>query len=693
MQGVPAVARTPLTGMRGRLGALLLSLPVAAPGCADWCNQWTCTMPACVECGIEAHCTAKPPPSPLHPPRPSMPPYDYDTLSPDALHFEGKNGKLYARWRGGDLVQFDIKGVNWIGSENRAGPPLGLDTHNIAWYMRWLKEHRFNAVRLLFNHQMVLDNTPLDPPDTEWCAAHNVNPCGWEAPELANFHYIEMFKKIAEVAAEHGILVLMAAHRLGPNDWPGNGLWYNDVIDEDRVKQSWTQLAQAMCHDSWNVFAVDLQNEPHSSSWGKGDPVTDWGQAAERLGDHVLSQCARWLIFVEGVGYEPGAKGLDSSGDGIWWGENLFGVRQQPVSLMDQSKLVFSPHTYGPSVYEQLYFLDKEFPSNMAKIWQDRFEFTRQATGAPVVIGELGGHYTGRDRVWQDWAVQFMNTHSIGIFYFTLLVGRDAQGDDTGGLLLNDWTTPAAEKLALLSNVQSTDVLALKRMALRSAHPPPPASLPRTTAPQPQLPLPTVPQPPLPLPTPPPPHPSPALPPPPSPMEPLPPARPPPTFPLRHVAVESMSHLQPAGDAMERPARPQSEPGVGLTGGSTTMGDSSSLAPVGQSQSFGSSTAPQSRAANIEVVIAAGEHLLGSSPLTALAIIAGALVLCGAVVVGRCLMSGPLAQLQSKPLGRSRKGARRVATTEEVDPKDGMLGDDEEVAAHKMSRQRSRRVS
>lgn len=251
-------------------------------------------MDPCIECGVEAKCPAKPPPPPLFPPRPAMPPFDYERLAPGALHFEGYGGNLYANGK-----RFHIKGVNWFGSENRAGPPLGLDTHNIAWYMQWLKSNNFNAIRLLFNHQMILSDEPLEPPNTAWCAEHGVSPCGWESPELEDFRYIAMFKKIAEVASQHGILILMAAHRLGPTDWPGNGLWYNGAINEQRVKESWTKLAQAMCHDSWNVFAVDLQNEPHSSSWAKGDPNTDWGHAAERLGDHVLSQCARWLIFVE----------------------------------------------------------------------------------------------------------------------------------------------------------------------------------------------------------------------------------------------------------------------------------------------------------------------------------------------------------------------------------------------------------
>lgn len=52
--------------------------------------------------------------------------------------------KIYANGQ-----RLHIKGVNWFGSEGRAGPPLGLDKHEIAWYMRFLRAHNFNAIRFL----------------------------------------------------------------------------------------------------------------------------------------------------------------------------------------------------------------------------------------------------------------------------------------------------------------------------------------------------------------------------------------------------------------------------------------------------------------------------------------------------------------------------------------------------------------
>jgi len=260
------------------------------------------------------------------------------------------------------------------------------------------------------------------------------------------------------VAASYGILIMMACHRLEPAAWPGKGLWYDEKVTEQMVLDSWSKLAASLC-GRWNVFAVDLQNEPHAASWGKhmGDH-SDWGHAAERIGNHVLSECPRWLCMVEGVGYDPGALGMDSPTEGIWWGENLAGASPQPVVLKDMTKLVYSPHTYGPSVYMQSYFSAPGFPSNLAALWESRFAYLPRQSGQPVVIGEMGGFYTGKDKEWQDWAISFMKRKGIGLFYFAL----QPTSDDTGGLLLSDWTSPHSQKLQMLSQLPSTDVAALQ---------------------------------------------------------------------------------------------------------------------------------------------------------------------------------------------------------------------------------------
>ena len=500
-------------------------------GCTDWCNQWTCRMDGCKSCGAEIGCPAKPPPPPLPPPLPQLPPW-HQGLQPGYINFASSDGVLHANG-----VPFSIKGVNWFGSEGRSGPPLGLDRHSIAWYCRFLAANGFNAIRFLFNHEMILSNPELEPPDE---SIYGVG-APWEAPELEAFHYLEMFVRLSEVAAEHGILVMMACHRLTPNAWPGNGKWYDARITEERVRQSWEKIANRLCRQ-WNVFAVDLQNEPHSSSWGlnRGER-SDWGKAAERLGNWVLSQCPRWLIMVEGVGYDPGTSEDDPTG-GIFWGENLAGALHQPVILTDQSKLVYSPHTYGPAVYEQDYFRDAIFPSNMPAIWDFRFGFTPRRLKVPLCIGEFGGTYEKQDKVWQDWAIGFMRKRGIGLFYFAL----NPSSADTGGLLQEDYTTPEAQKLALLASLPTTDVLPLRDMSRPpSMSPPPPLRLPPPPPPPRRS---SSLSPSQPQPTPPPPCPSPPsaspLPPAPQPVPPprlLPPSPPPPRLDSSMAAAAAIA--------------------------------------------------------------------------------------------------------------------------------------------------------
>eukprot|EP00966_Prymnesium_polylepis_P169584 3921327-Prymnesium_polylepis.1 len=130
--------------------------------------------------------------------------------------------------------------------------------------------------------------------------------------------------------------------------------------------------------------------------------------AARNAGDYVLSKCPRWLIFVEGVGYKPGAAGVNSLGipgdndkGGYWWGGNLVGVASAPVQLSDMTRLVYSPHVYGPGVYNQDYFKAADFPNNIEAVWESHFGFVEKATGQPIVVGEMGGWYTGDDKRWQ----------------------------------------------------------------------------------------------------------------------------------------------------------------------------------------------------------------------------------------------------------------------------------------------------
>ena len=120
------------------------------------------------------------------------------------------DGKLYANGE-----PFHIKGVNWYGTESGLWPPGGMEFHDVEWYVKFLAKNQFNAIRLLFNHKAVIDGAYADP---GWPNAYPVTRAGKNS-------YLQMFLSIAKIAARHGVLVMMACHRLDKDAWPGHGLW------------------------------------------------------------------------------------------------------------------------------------------------------------------------------------------------------------------------------------------------------------------------------------------------------------------------------------------------------------------------------------------------------------------------------------------------------------------------------------
>ena len=81
----------------------------------------------------------------------------------------------------------------------------------------------------------------------------------------------------------------------------------------------------------WQVFGVDLMDEPYAASWGRG-LGTDWDVAAMKLGNGILQHCPRWIVAVTGVGALPGAPGTGSADeDPFFWGENLEDALDVPV--------------------------------------------------------------------------------------------------------------------------------------------------------------------------------------------------------------------------------------------------------------------------------------------------------------------------------------------------------------------------
>lgn len=184
-----------------------------------------------------------------------------------------------------------------------------------------------------------------------------------------------------------------------------------------------------------NVLGIDIFNEPYGLSWKQ------WQVSSSEAARKILSINPRILIFVEGVAN----KETDNGGKNAFWGENLVeaGANLPNIPL---ARLVLSPHVYGPSVAWQEYFSDPTFPSNMDAIWEAHFGYLVQK-GFTLVVGEFGGRYTDKDRIWQNAFVEYLLKKNMHNTYYW---SWNPNSGDTGGILYDDWNTVNQDKMNLL---------------------------------------------------------------------------------------------------------------------------------------------------------------------------------------------------------------------------------------------------
>jgi endoglucanase len=227
-----------------------------------------------------------------------------------------------------------------------------------------------------------------------------------------------------------------------------------------------------------NIMGIDIFNEPHDYTW------TEWRRLIDVAYAEINAVNPNILIFAEGIGTKPGTQdGTPTTftdephGDLATnpnWGENLFSAGANPPT-MPKNRLVFSPHTYGPSVFVQRMFMDPAQPACanlegdaaaaadcnivinptlLRQGWDEHFGYLK-AMGYAVVIGEFGGnmewprgkaslrdqqlwsHITDNtiDRQWQNAFVDYLISRGItDSIYWSI----NPESGDTGGI----YTTP-----------------------------------------------------------------------------------------------------------------------------------------------------------------------------------------------------------------------------------------------------------
>ncbi|GAB4179926.1 MAG: cellulase family glycosylhydrolase [Coleofasciculaceae cyanobacterium] len=363
-----------------------------------------------------------------------------------------------------------LRGVNWFGIETELHAPDGLSIRDYKDMLSQIKSSGYNLIRLPYSVQSLRSQD-----------VHGINYQLGSNQELQGKSPLEVMDAVIQEANRQGILILLDSHRLNDKRIPE--LWYGDGFTEADWIDTWKMLATRYKKYP-NIIGADLKNEPHGrASWGTNDDSTDWRLAAERAGNAILAINPNWLIVVEGV--EKNVPGQKLAAH--WMGGNLEGVERFPVRLSKPNKLVYSPHEYGPGVYNQPWFSESSFPNNLESRWETGWNYIATKGIAPILIGEFGGRQvdnSSKEGIWQRKLVDYINRKNLSFAYWSW----NPNSADTGGILQDDWKTVNSAKQELLQGlllVNSFAPSASSTPSITQSPTPQPSSSPVATNPAP----------------------------------------------------------------------------------------------------------------------------------------------------------------------------------------------------------------
>jgi aryl-phospho-beta-D-glucosidase BglC (GH1 family) len=371
---------------------------------------------------------------------------------------------------------FHVKGGSWFGLEGRSelandeknpsGAPMELFMGNVFWSSSSrtiagdaaeIKKLGFNAIRMPVVPQTLDDNDPQG-----------------KDPVLKNTESVRIqgaytaLKTVLKACSDAGLYVLLDMHscsnyvgwRKGRLDArppyvdgkrEGYEFTREDCSCSETGNPSTVTRIQAYNETKWlddlkklaglgkeigvdNVMGIDIFNEPWDYSW------SEWSSLIDKAYTAISSVNPNILIYAQGIGGShgnqdgtPDTKEDTPHGDkgNPNWGENLFEAGPKPPS-MPKSKLVYSPHCYGPSVCTQPMFADLNAqpecaglvedafgdkkcqividPAKLEAGWDEHFGYLK-AQGYAICIGEFGGN--------MDWPNKSESRHQKRYSYLT----------------------------------------------------------------------------------------------------------------------------------------------------------------------------------------------------------------------------------------------------------------------------------
>lgn len=344
-----------------------------------------------------------------------------------------------------------LTGVNWFGFETNLKYPHGIWSRDCKSMLKQIKDNGFNCIRFPYSNDILKPDARISINSYGTDPYTGVTPMNQIESTFTN--PLQLLDKIVEYCQQLNLKIILDNHSRKSDNYLNESLWYTADVSEAKWISDWVTLANRYKNND-AVIAMDLDNEPNGNygqgcTWGNSHPLTDWNKAAERCGNAILDVNPNVLIMIEGI--------QTYNGDGYWWGGNLKGAADFPVVLSNPSKLIFSPHEYGPEVFNQTWFTDPAFPGNMAAIWNAHFDFLYANNTSPLLVGEFGirdlTSYNGTEGKWFDTLLAFMGTRYSWTFWCW-----NPNSGDTGGLLDDQWLNPVQWKINKLKPYMAPEI-------------------------------------------------------------------------------------------------------------------------------------------------------------------------------------------------------------------------------------------
>nr|AGS51642.1 endoglucanase [uncultured bacterium contig00017] len=382
----------------------------------------------------------------------TIPPKKTDRQAKDWLYTDGN--KIYAA--NGQEVW--ITGVNWFGYNTGTNTFDGLWTANADTILAQIADRGFNLIRIPISTELIRDWSNGVYPQANYNQATNSH---WN-----DKNSLEIFDYIIDTSGALGLKIMIDIH-CAKTDAMGHmkNVWYEGDISEEVYIQALAWMAKRYKDDD-TIIAYDLKNEPHGKPdespraiWNASNDKDNWKRVAEKAALAVLKENPNVLIVVEGIEIYPkdvknnASFASKNSADYHynWWGGNLRGVKDFPLDLGKyQNKLVYSPHDYGPTVYQQPWFYSGyNYDTLLKDVWRDNWLFIHEGNIAPLLIGEWGGFMSEPNLTWMTHMRTLISKYRLHHTFWCL----NANSGDTGGLLEHDFATWDEVKYAFVKEV------------------------------------------------------------------------------------------------------------------------------------------------------------------------------------------------------------------------------------------------